>query len=98
MLSEDDYRQMYRDFYFGSGKDNPSVTMRLAKLDADMSEVCGDVTRHSGMLEGEKGLDRLIRDFLAEQKGRASKDALFRWLLGIGVTALVGFLEWHPWR
>lgn len=98
MPSPEDVQEMYRDFYFGKGKEDPSVTTRLVNIESDVRAIRADVDAHTRMLEGETGLDRLIRDFLAEQKGKGSRDALFRWMATAGIAALVGLLEWHPWR
>lgn len=94
--------QIYRDFYFGNGKENPAVTVRLSNIEADAREMKADVARHTLLLEGDKGLDRVMRDFVAEQKGRdqarTQSDVIWRFVVSIAITFLVGLLEWHPWR
>lgn len=86
------------DMWKGRGRDNPSVTQRLADLESDLRGIKEDFKRHALILDGEQGLDRVVRRFLAKQEGRDQADALFRWALGIGIPALVAILEWHPWR
>lgn len=98
----EDYGQMYRDFYFGSGKDNPAMVVRVANIESDLRDARKDVQRHADMLEGPTGLDRTMRDFIAEQKGRdeskTQSDIIWRFVIAAAISLLVGLLEWHPWR
>ena len=102
MNQDDKVDILFRDFYFGSGKDNPAVTVRLSNIEADARETRGTVGRHAEMLEGDTGLDRVVRNFISNQTGRdtarANSEVIWRWALTIGVALLVGLLEWHPWR